>query len=632
MSQRKFSYIPLALIIIVGAVWAGSMITPDKPGFPSLPNTVGTIGNILEPGRFFRADGTAINGNMLWNMNTGRYLNGTTCAASDASWKGIDASGNPICKWPPLAFAEIYEWAMSVNGVVQPIGTKLREWDRIQTNATQTGTIKFYNNPGANPTSMGDSIARLGTGTSVYIDRGDTLGTLALVNLEDGLLWWRVLSSTGIDFGGGGVIAGVRGTSLSLKEPSVNQFQFTIPHSQHPTEAATLSANDGLVGANPQNMWVLGQIQVYSGGPFPYISTPWTISDLSTLYDMDPWVRSNTLADIKYMTSLPQTPMIAAELAATTPNDEPKRYGLCRSNEWYWYGTGVYGCVLAYADASTNYDLKWSPDMKWEILSIKDITSNPLFKDGRWIWASTNYSPHLTSTNRYSVIQDILNSQAWWNNQSTCNGISNSNARNYCNFLHDSKNDGYDGILASRVTGQNYVWITNLNTWTGWVYSKALLLNWIHWTWPYGAIDMNIFDSSHWLNINWTGKYLTFINNTTTPLSYLQTGSGGNYSSLAGKTITIELGWVMPSVIGTSYYALSLSSNTFVAKYNWTWLCRFNEPSPRTCSSSELSFNPDTNTVSINIPTGIPISWFIIGNNSTWVAPIGTSIRKIIIQ
>ena len=36
---------------------------------------------------------------------------------------------------------------------------------------------------------MGDSIARLGTSTKVYIDRGDALGTLALVNLEDGLLW-----------------------------------------------------------------------------------------------------------------------------------------------------------------------------------------------------------------------------------------------------------------------------------------------------------------------------------------------------------------------------------------------------------------------------------------------------------
>lgn len=50
------------------------MITPDKAGFPSMPNTAGTLGYILEVGRFFRGDGTALNGNTLAGISTNGYL------------------------------------------------------------------------------------------------------------------------------------------------------------------------------------------------------------------------------------------------------------------------------------------------------------------------------------------------------------------------------------------------------------------------------------------------------------------------------------------------------------------------------------------------------------------------------
>lgn len=96
--NHKYSMIPLALIVLVGAVWAASMITPDKPGFPSLPNSAGTLGHVLEPGVYFLADGTAKNGNALGGTGANVYLKNMVCTDPLAVWKGIDGSGNPLCK------------------------------------------------------------------------------------------------------------------------------------------------------------------------------------------------------------------------------------------------------------------------------------------------------------------------------------------------------------------------------------------------------------------------------------------------------------------------------------------------------------------------------------------------------
>lgn len=626
--SRKFSLIPLAIIVIVWGVWASSSLFPDSPGtwFSARPSTPWTLAYVLDT-YFNPVDGTAHSGIALGGTGANWYLRWSTCAASDAVWKGIDASGNPICKWPPLAFAEIYEWAMSVNGVVQPIGTKLREWDRIQTNATQTGTIKFYNNPGANPTSMGDSIARLGTGTSVYIDRGDTLGTLALVNLEDGLLWWRVLSSTGIDFGGGGVIAGVRGTSLSLKEPFGNQFQFTIPHSQHPTEAAIMSTKIDTAGANARTLGVLWQVLIYSG--MTSIPTAWVISDLSTLYDMDPWVRSNTLADIKYMKSLPQTPTITAELAATLPNDEPKRYALCSSTQWYWYEDGKYGCVLAYANADTNYDLKWSQDMSWEIIAKRSMP-NTNFYD--WGWWDRNWN--ISSMYSFRSIEEVL--QAWVTNPpnptpnwyTTCPSPNNPNK--YCNFMKDGLALNYSTLhirrpaspVASIVEWNNFSYPKI--EYTDWLYNPAHIVN-------YGNPDI-VNPSLMWVTL--TGQYLTYVAGDIN--NYIQTWNSWSYSSLAGKTITIELGGVVGSNLpawwtkayiadfGSEKWFVSNGKNCAGVIISWKALCKVwvTGESPTYVDSLVISL-PITST-----PTQM-----IIGNNSTdKLNPIWTSIQKIIIQ
>lgn len=48
-----------------------------------------------------------------------------------------------------------------------------------------------------------------------------TLGSnsVAQAILTDGRLWGRILTSTGVNLGGGGMVAGVRGTSVSIERP-----------------------------------------------------------------------------------------------------------------------------------------------------------------------------------------------------------------------------------------------------------------------------------------------------------------------------------------------------------------------------------------------------------------------------
>ena len=69
--MKKLTLIPLALIVLVGAIWASSIITLDKPGFPSNPQTPGTLGYILS---LFRDDGTAPDTASLSGASADQYL------------------------------------------------------------------------------------------------------------------------------------------------------------------------------------------------------------------------------------------------------------------------------------------------------------------------------------------------------------------------------------------------------------------------------------------------------------------------------------------------------------------------------------------------------------------------------
>ena len=56
--------------------------------------------------------------------------------------------------------------------------------------------------------------------TSMRLRAGGNGTAIAQATLESGVLWGRVLTGSGIDFGNGSVVVGVRGTSVALSESS----------------------------------------------------------------------------------------------------------------------------------------------------------------------------------------------------------------------------------------------------------------------------------------------------------------------------------------------------------------------------------------------------------------------------
>lgn len=71
--------------------------------------------------------------------------------------------------------------------------------------------------------------------------RTGTLGsnTVAEAILADGQLWGRIMTSTGVNLGGGGLVAGVRGTSVLVKRMGTS-IELAIVDSTNATEAAEL--------------------------------------------------------------------------------------------------------------------------------------------------------------------------------------------------------------------------------------------------------------------------------------------------------------------------------------------------------------------------------------------------------
>lgn len=67
------------------------------------------------------------------------------------------------------------------------------------------------------------SLIRFAPNTDLELNYG-TLGadTVAEVILNNGRLWGRILSATGVNLGGGGLVTGVRGTSIDIQKIASN--------------------------------------------------------------------------------------------------------------------------------------------------------------------------------------------------------------------------------------------------------------------------------------------------------------------------------------------------------------------------------------------------------------------------
>jgi hypothetical protein len=289
--MKKLTLIPLALIVLVGAIWASSIITPDKPGFPSNPQTPGTLGYILS---LFGTDGTARDSLALGGVSATGYLQtpNATCTNPGEVWKGINTDGTVECgtRGTLLAIGRFSEisWTIEVSTnwtswTTANTTDTLSEWTIVRT-TSGTGTIAFV---------ADDSILRLDTNTTLQLQSGDLGGnTVAQAILSDGRLWGRVLTSTWVNIGGGGLIAGVRGTSISIKKTGTS-IDIAVIDSTNQTESAKIySSNTQIATLTPGTDYKDTDTTDSTPG----------IQSINTQLLTDTWIQKNTLADITYIT------------------------------------------------------------------------------------------------------------------------------------------------------------------------------------------------------------------------------------------------------------------------------------------------------------------------------------------
>lgn len=198
--QKKSIIVPLLGLIGVGLIFASSGVFPDTASLPRFPTGPGTIGGVLTA--FFNSDGTAKNTESLSGATASGYLQNQDCTDPlNPAWVGIDPTGKAICgnTVPLLAIGTFTELHGTVNVwhdgesgyTVAYVGEELYPGDLIESKNNGTGTIAF---------SADSSLIRFSENTDLELRYGDLDGlTVAEVILNDGRLWGRILSATGVN-------------------------------------------------------------------------------------------------------------------------------------------------------------------------------------------------------------------------------------------------------------------------------------------------------------------------------------------------------------------------------------------------------------------------------------------------
>lgn len=327
--MKKLSLIPLLVVVIAGIVFASGILFPDTGILPRLPSAPGTLWGVLG---FFQSDGTAPDAIMLSGTYASGYLHNRDCSTEPINtvWKWIDANGQAIC-WNVsglMAIAHFTEinWTVNVWHDGTPgytpavVGELLYPWDLIESDSTGTGTIAF---------EADNSIIRFWTDTDLELQYGDLWWlTVAEVILNDGRLWGRILSSTGVNLWGGGMVTGVRGTSVDvIKDKITAVYTMTITDSVRTDNLIEKEATSSVTSLKVYTTSTLGAVDIDGGESIP-VSTPTaTISDTSfwggtrftylswstlikkytvdkNLFYTDKWFVQNALLDMKHMSTL----------------------------------------------------------------------------------------------------------------------------------------------------------------------------------------------------------------------------------------------------------------------------------------------------------------------------------------
>jgi hypothetical protein len=318
--QKKSVIIPIvAIVVIIGWVFASSGLFPDTASLPRVPIGPGTIGWVLYS--WFESDGSAKNTNTLSGITSSGYLQNNNCTDPiNNKWSGVDANGRGICGNGWAILAAIGKFS-EISGVVEVLKYGTSIWvpanttddlypgDIIRTDSSGTGTIQF---------AMDDSLIRLFTDTTLELQMGNLDGnSVAEAILSDGRLWWRILSSTGVNLGGGGVVTGVRGTSVDVLKVA-NLYTVTITDSVNSTNK--LKTPTGIISAVKDGSMTIPNLDFWKGTRFMYMSgdvnnVKKIIDDKNNFYT-DPWFRKNTRFDVKYMSDLLDSYWIAPAMSA----------------------------------------------------------------------------------------------------------------------------------------------------------------------------------------------------------------------------------------------------------------------------------------------------------------------------
>jgi hypothetical protein len=198
-----------------------------------------------------------------------------------------------------------------IDGAATINGTPRTAPYSFVTSATGLDTIETT---GQNATLQFDddrSILRFDIDTKVKLVAGANADntTIAQANLENGVLWGRVLTATGINFSYGGVVAGVRGTGI----------KFAVDKNTQKTTVA-LAQTQGTVALTCKNATktlAIGQEKSFDAN----CGESTDITGLANLYAQDGFIAENVVKDIMYLNGLEESTFIKNEKEKTIPDE-----------------------------------------------------------------------------------------------------------------------------------------------------------------------------------------------------------------------------------------------------------------------------------------------------------------------
>lgn len=405
--MRKSPIILLPLIIL-GLGWAYALmqpLLPDTSEFPRIPTADGTIwgyiAKILGTSDLanYVGDGTVENTLALSGVTADTLLKNTTCGPTGV-WTWL-TDGTPTCgaDAPILAYlgtgtslaGTVTAYRADGSIVSLNIGSPIREWDIIDTDAWANITITFVDG----------SLLRIDGGSTVSLDVGTTYDgqSLAYAILENGWLWWRVLTETGGYYiGNDDLIAWVRGTSVSLTniysaEPQIGwdattgrwnitkngtpNGQLSVIHSRMWADSSE-GDDDGAVDiyCNGEKKDSMNARDVLYLGGINCDNLTIYEKDITYLYQNNPNIAANTIADLNYMSwrlaagwlTASQSLIFKSEFEATKPEWTEEKSAICNTSgtnpgsKTYWdslVGTNMDVCQDSNTMAFSDYT--WTP-------------------------------------------------------------------------------------------------------------------------------------------------------------------------------------------------------------------------------------------------------------------------------